>query len=91
MEFRELKSTLARISANTQKSSEIIPNLPGALRSLEAKEDVLASQAPTDISWENVTSEVERNLGEWVTGRVASEVFFLARPISLSMMGGRRG
>ena len=78
LEFRELKSTLARMRATTLKSSEIIPSFQGALRSLEAKVDVLASQAPTDMSWEavseKVTSEVERASAEWVTGRVASEV-----------------
>ena len=53
--------------------------IPGAraLRSLEAKIEVLTSQPSTDISLkavsEKVASEVERTSEEWVTGRVVSE------------------
>ena len=59
-------------------SEQAIPDLQGALRSLEAKEDVLTSQAPTgtlgEAVSEKVMSEFERTSGEWETGRGASEV-----------------
>ena len=51
-------SALTRMSAaahSAQKSSEVTPSLHEALRSLEAGMDVVASQAPTDISWEAVS------------------------------------
>ena len=74
VECRELKRSLTKLSTTTEKSSDhLIPELQGALQSLEAKVEVLTSQAPTNISWEAVsekmTSEVERTSGEWVTGK----------------------
>ena len=58
MECQELRRSLIKMCATAENTSEqSIPDLRGALRSLEAKVDVLTSHAPTDASWEAVSEK----------------------------------